>query len=77
MRKIQLNLNKVIDADRFVKYVKSVSGTMVLRSGRYTVDPRSLLGVLALDLSHPVTLELDDDCELDEEKLNQFNGMEG
>lgn len=56
--KIDLSLtSKVKD---FVNVSQSKTCEVILRSGRWVVDGKSILGVLSLDLSQPITLECDD-----------------
>ena len=46
---------------------------MDLRSGRYVVDAKSILGIFSLDLSKPVTLEIyDDNCDDLLEEIKSF-----
>ena len=63
MKSITLNLNNINDAKelnrKMSKYVCNVS----LRSDKYIVDAKSLLGIFSLDLSQPVTLFIEDDAE--------------
>mgnify|MGYP000024315474 FL=1 len=42
---------------------------MDLRSGRYVVDAKSILGIFSLDLSKPVELEIFSE---DEETISKF-----
>ena len=47
----------------FVHVVSKFPYDMDLRAGRYVVDAKSILGILSLDLSKPITLEIyEDDC---------------
>lgn len=37
---------------------------MALKSGRYVVDAKSILGIFSLDLGEPIVLEINsDDCD--------------
>lgn len=37
---------------------------MDLRSGRYVVDAKSILGIFSIDLSRPITMSIySDDCD--------------
>ena len=42
---------------------------MDLRAGRHVVDAKSILGIFSLDLSRPITLEVDDDEHVDPKQL--------
>lgn len=61
MNQIPLNLSNLTSAALFVNFMNAVEDAATLHSDRYVVDPRSLIGVLALDLTKPVTLELEED----------------
>ena len=57
----------------FVAIVQNVAYDVELRSERYIVDAKSLLGIFSLDLSKPVTVEIhSDDCDDLLEELKQF-----
>ena len=43
---------------------------MDLRAGRHVVDAKSILGIFSLDLSRPITLEVDDDEHVDPKQLD-------
>ena len=47
----------------FVSAVSKYPYDIDLRAGRYVVDAKSLLGILSLDLSKPIAMEIyADDC---------------
>jgi hypothetical protein len=46
---------------KFVGIVNAYPYELDLRSGRYLIDAKSLLGIFSLDLSKPVVLEIHDD----------------
>ena len=72
MKKIRLYLNKVEDVKRFVQLTRSVSGDINAAHNHYTVDAKSLLGVMSLNLSEPidVTIISDEDEECDKLIMN-------
>lgn len=55
-----VNLSKFEYAKRFVEVSSSKSCFVLLKSGRYVVNAKSILGVFSLDLSNPVELEVED-----------------
>ena len=55
-----VKLGKFEYAKRFVEISSSKSCFCVLKSGKYVVDAKSILGVFSLDLSNPVELEVED-----------------
>lgn len=60
MKSVVLQLNHQ-EAKVFVNIVSKYSFDIDIRSGRYTVDAKSILGLFSLDLSKPITLEIHDD----------------
>jgi len=51
---------------QFVNIVSRCNCEIDLRSGRHVVDAKSILGIFSLDLSRPLTLEIqgDDPAEI-------------
>lgn len=59
---MKIKFNEMKDVQRFVSKCSMFEDDIVLLSGRYVVDGKSLLGILSLDLSKPVDyLEIDTD----------------
>jgi phosphotransferase system HPr-like phosphotransfer protein len=57
----------------FVSIVQKYSYDIDLRSDRYVVDAKSILGIFSLDLSKPITVEIhSNDCQDLIEELKQF-----
>ncbi|HHW89315.1 MAG TPA: HPr family phosphocarrier protein [Clostridiales bacterium] len=65
MKSVVLNL-QYADVKDFVNIVSKYTVETDLKSGRYTVDAKSLLGIFSLDLSKPITLEIHDGKDADE-----------
>lgn len=64
MKSITINLRLAGDVKEFVNIVNKYPYEVDLRSGRYTVDAKSLLGIFSLDLSKPITMEIyEDSCD--------------
>lgn len=55
----QINLNNTNDVKNFVTIMQSISEETILKSGKYVVDAKSIMGVFSLDLSKPITLEIE------------------
>ena len=55
-----VNLSKFESVKRFVEVSLSKSCFVLLKSGRYVVDGKSIMGIFSLDLSKPVILEVED-----------------
>ena len=64
MKSIVILLNTTDSVKNFVSTISKYDYEMDLRSGRYVVDAKSLLGIFSLDLNKPVILEsYSSDCE--------------
>jgi len=73
MKKVTIRLNLAENVKAFVNAVNRYSFDMDLRSGRHVVDAKSILGIFSLDLSKPITLEINtDDCEALLEDIKPF-----
>ena len=55
--KVKVILNKVEDIPKLVALASKCSGDVVVRSGRFAVDAKSIMGLYSLDLSKPVDVE--------------------
>lgn len=55
-----VDLSKFESVKRFVEVSTRKSCFVTLKSGRYVVDGKSILGIFSLDLSKPVALEVGD-----------------
>jgi phosphotransferase system HPr-like phosphotransfer protein len=61
------------DLNHFVSIVNRFPYEMSLWSGRHVRDPKSVLGILSLDLDRPLTLTIHhDNCEQLLEELSPF-----
>lgn len=76
---IQINLNNTNDVKNFVATMQSIPEETILKSGKYVVDAKSIMGVFSLDLSKPITLEIEpsltttvSDMQRMSEKISQF-----
>ena len=58
MKSIQISLQMASQVKRFVNLVQNYSFEIDLRSDRYVVDAKSVLGIFSLDLSKPVNVEI-------------------
>ena len=74
MKSVNIRLTMMTDhVKNFVSLVNRYPYDMDLRSGRYVVDAKSILGIFSLDLSKPVTMEVySDDCDELLEELKPF-----
>ena len=69
MKSINIKLSLAENVKTFVNMVNRYPYDMDLRAGRHVVDAKSILGIFSLDLSKPITLEVDDDKCRNEEAL--------
>ena len=78
MKSIQILLEMASQVKKFVNIVQSYSFEIDLRSDRYIVDAKSILGIFSLDLSKPINVEIHaEDNELEQcdeliEQLKEF-----
>lgn len=68
--KIDIRLNDVEKAKRFVNEVSRFDSDVDITLGRYICDAKSILAILSYDLSKPVTIEIHSD---DNEEIRRFN----
>lgn len=60
MRSFSVSLNSIDKVKEFVRKVSNIEGDVLLSSGRYIIDAKSIMGIFSLDLSKPITLEVED-----------------
>jgi phosphotransferase system HPr-like phosphotransfer protein len=67
MKKFTVNLSESVKIKSFVNVISKYAFDIDLRSGRYVVDAKSILGIFSLDLSQPIELEIytDDAAEIE------------
>lgn len=64
MKSVKISLSMAESVKKFVGIVSKYPYDIDLRSGRYVIDAKSLLGIFSLDLSKPVVLEIySDNCD--------------
>ena len=57
----------------FVNITQNYPFEILLKSGKYVVDAKSILGIFSLDLSQPIIVEIyADDCDNLLEDLKKF-----
>ena len=60
----KIKLATIPDVKTFVNYSTKFGGDIDLIAGHYIVDAKSIMGILSLDLSHPIIMQIQtDDCE--------------
>lgn len=72
MHTVQVNLNSVEKVRAFVNSVNTFNSEFDLVSGRFVIDAKSIMGILSLDLSKPITLNIYSDDDAIMESLKPF-----
>lgn len=73
MKSVSLLLNTTESVKKFVNIMSAYDYDADIRSGRYVVDAKSILGIFSLDLNRPVVLEIfTEDCSDLIEQLTPF-----
>ena len=73
MKSVRISLQMASQVKAFVSVVQKYAYEIDLRSDRYVVDAKSILGIFSLDLSKPLTVEIySDDCADLLEQLAKF-----
>ena len=73
MKSILIKLKNADDVKKFVSIVERYEFEIDLRCGRHVVNAKSILGILSLDLSDTVVLEVyTDDCINLIENISEF-----
>lgn len=63
MKSVKISLEMAQKVKDFVKIVQDYPYEILLKSDKYVVDAKSILGIFSLDLSKPLTVEIySDDC---------------
>ncbi|MCL2234543.1 MAG: HPr family phosphocarrier protein [Firmicutes bacterium] len=61
---IQVSLLQAQHVKEFVNIVSKYPFEVDLKSGRFVIDAKSILGIFSLDLSKPITLDIySDKCD--------------
>jgi len=63
MKTFQIKLSTIEDVRNFVNKLSKYTVDLDLKSGRYTVDARSLMGIFSLDLLKPIEFVINTDDE--------------
>lgn len=61
MKSVKVILSMAESVKNFVNVVNKYPFDIDLRSGRFIIDAKSLLGIFSLDLSKPIVLEIHSD----------------
>jgi len=58
MKSVLINLKMAESVKSFVNITQKYDFEIDLRSGRFVVDAKSILGIFSLDLSKPIVMEV-------------------
>jgi phosphotransferase system HPr-like phosphotransfer protein len=58
MVKITVLLDRIANIKDFVKLVSKCGDDVIVRSGRFTINAKSIIGLFSLDLTKPLNVEL-------------------
>ncbi len=61
MKTVVVSLDSINDVKNFVNAVNKYEFEVDLVSGRYIVDAKSIMGIFSLDLSKPITVNIQSD----------------
>lgn len=64
----KIHLSNIDEVKKFVSFVSSFPFEVNLCTDKYKIDAKSIMGVFSLDLSEPITVEVDE-CNEEEKKL--------
>lgn len=63
MKSIQVSLEMTAKVKEFVAITQDCDYEIIVKSGKFAVDAKSILGLYSLDLEKPLTVEIyNDDC---------------
>ena len=65
MKTFEISLASIGDVKDFVNIVSKYSCDIDLKSGRYIVDAKSIMGIFSLDLSKPIDLNIHADNDVE------------
>lgn len=69
MTKVTVNLNQLEMMKRFVSIISTFESDVDAVRDKYTIDAKSIMGLLTLDLSKPLDIVLN---SKDEDEVNRF-----
>lgn len=65
-------LNSVNKVNKFAKIVDNINEDIDIKSGRYIVNAKSILGIFSLNLTEPLELIIHTE---DDERINQIKDL--
>lgn len=69
---VWVNLGSIETVKDFVSIVAHFNGDAELKSGKYVVDAKSIMGIFSLDLSKKLLLELENPTEEEMKSIDKY-----
>lgn len=69
---VWVNLGSIETVKDFVSVVAHFNGDAELKSGKYVVDAKSIMGIFSLDLSKKLLLELEEPTKEELEAIDRY-----
>lgn len=69
---LKISLSSVEDVKEFVNLTGKMQGDATIRSGKYVIDAKSIMGIFSLDLSKIMELEISEWKDSYEESLKAY-----
>lgn len=66
MRTVKINLGNIDKVKQFVNKINTFDGDFDLKSDRYVIDAKSIMGIFSLDISKDLVLEIHDNAVIDD-----------
>lgn len=74
---MKIRLNTIEKVKKFISVATLFDGELIIESGKYVVDGKSIMGILSLDLNKDLVLKATESVEGETEKLiNKLNELE-
>lgn len=67
MKKYRVSLNTMDKIKGFIYVTSKLDCDVNLVSGRYVVDGKSIMGIFSLDLSKPIEVNINSECNVEKE----------
>ena len=66
---MKININEFEKSKQFIKVVTNYESDIFLKSGRFVIDAKSVMGIFSLDLSKELEVEIIERTEGEKDKL--------
>lgn len=73
MKTLMIRLSTIEEVRKFVNIVCAFDGEIDLKSGRYVIDAKSIMGIFSLDLMKPIEMTIhSENCDALLSNLKEF-----